>query len=59
MYTMEENMSAIVFDSLLFEKICGSDYFKNKMKNTDNNHIGEMWTLSAIKKISAAWISCQ
>lgn len=42
-------MSAIVFDSLLFEKIWGSDYFKNVMKNTDNDHIGEMWTLSAIK----------
>lgn len=42
-------MGAIIFDSLLFEKIWGSDYFKREMKNTDNDHIGEMWTLSAIE----------
>lgn len=50
-------MSAIVFDSLLFEKIWGSDFFKNKMKNTDNDQIGEMWTLSAIKNCETTVIN--
>lgn len=42
------NMGAIVFDYLLFEKIWGGNYFKDKLKVTDKNKMGELWLLSAI-----------
>lgn len=49
----KDHTTILFLDAPLKETIWGSSYFKDELKITDNNSIGEMWSCSGFKNCSS------